>query len=203
MPAFPGIVTSAGEAALATAVASGSDFPINRIKLGTGQYAPSRAATDIVSPFSPVREFTNPSGSISGNDLQFTFHDEGTDTYNVGEVGVFSGNTLFIIASQVASSGYIFAKTGSIPLIIPVAITLTGLTATAITFTTSQAVPIATLNTAGVIQLATDGEAKTGTVANKAITPLTLKAVLDDNVLDDDARFKEGLLNYGQLGGIV
>ena len=52
-----------------------------------------------MTPFSPARTAMNPAGTASGANFQAVFVDDGMDAYDVGEIGVFSGSTLFAIAS--------------------------------------------------------------------------------------------------------
>ena len=131
MANFPMVVTNAGIAAQAQAISRSQNFVLDRIKIGRGQYTPVNTATDIRTPFAPVREFTNPSGIVAGSTVQFTFLDEGADSYAVNEIGIFSGNTLYALGSDPSTT--LFAKSANTPVIIPITIQLTGVETTRIT----------------------------------------------------------------------
>lgn len=160
-------LTDAGKTALATAQGNNTAFTITRLKLGTANYTPDGTETDITTPFDPVREFTNPAGSASGNSFQFVFQDDSSDTYTVGELGVFAGDVLFAIASDTSD---IFTK-GSAPLVIPSIYTFATTSTGNITFNASATFVAATTEAAGLIEIATNTEAATGTDTNRAVTP--------------------------------
>ena len=70
--------TTAGLAALATAVANGTDFELDSVQLGEGQYTPDAGATALMTPFSPAREFDSLKGRRSGARLTVSFEDSTT-----------------------------------------------------------------------------------------------------------------------------
>ena len=153
MADFDMVIVDAGVAAQAAALANGSDFPLDRIKIGRGQYTPNTNQVDIMTPFNPTRELANPAGIVVENDTQFTFMDSGADNYDVGEIAIFSGNTLYAIGSNPAA--FLFSKAANTPLLVPIAITILGQDITNITFNNSSPIPLATVDIDGIIRLTT------------------------------------------------
>ena len=182
MAIFPVILTDAGREAIADAVGNNTTFSIDRIEIGTGQYTPVVGATDLTIPFNPVRRLVDPAGIVVGTDFQFTFTDDSDDAYNVGEVGVFSGNTLVFLASQVSSEGWLFSKNATIPLLVPVAITVQGLDLTVITFNTSNPVPLATERIQGLIRIADSATARAGLDDLEAMTAMKTRQAFDSRI---------------------
>ena len=166
------VVTTAGLAALASAVQAGNAFEIDSVQIGTGQYTPTSAATALVTPFSPPRTFMNPSGNVQGSTASFGFTDDGGDAYNVGEVGVFSGATLFAIASRPTAGGFLFAKQVTAPLLVSVHSVWSGVTnISSITFADAPAVTQATTGAPGIVELATQAEVNALSDSGRAVTP--------------------------------
>lgn len=104
------VLTNAGQQLIAQRFAANQAVVLDSLEVGTGQYTPAATATALQSPFSPVRRFPNLKGTQEGNSLLFQFEDLGSDAYNVGEVGVFSGTTLVFLASRPSSEGYLVVK---------------------------------------------------------------------------------------------
>ena len=175
MAAINMVVTTAGLAALASAVQAGNTFEIDSVQIGTGQYTPTSAATALVTPFSPPRTFMNPSGNVQGTTASFGFTDDGDDAYNVGEVGVFSGTTLFSIASRPTAGGFLFAKQTTTPLLVSVHSVWSGVTnISSVTFADAPAVVQATTGAPGIVELATQAEVNARVDTGRVITPATL-----------------------------
>ena len=128
-------LTDAGLTALAAAITAGTDFTIDSVEVGEGQYTPTSSATALDTPFSPVRVFTDPAGFVDENRMAFNFEDNGADAYDVGEIGVFSGTTLFAIGSQPSADGFIFSKAADTDLLVSVHTVVSGVAdISAITF---------------------------------------------------------------------
>ena len=128
-------LTDGGLTALAAAIAAGTDFTIDSVEVGEGQYTPSSSATALTTPFSPARVFTDPAGFVDENRIAFNFEDNGSDAYDVGEIGVFSGTTLFALGSQPSTDGFIFSKAADTDLLVSVHTVVSGVAdISAITF---------------------------------------------------------------------
>lgn len=173
-------ITTAGAAALAAAHLASMDFVLDRVKFGQGQYTPTGSETDILTPFAPVREFTNPQGYTDDNKVTAVFSDGGNDTYAVGEVGVFSGTTLYAIASQPSSEGVLFTKPVNVPYQFAAQFVVDGDEISAVTFNEAPAVMEATTTMPGVVRLAADGDStSTGAVA---VNPAQVAAIANQSV---------------------
>ena len=158
MADLPLTVTNAGRTALAAAIVAGTNLVIDRQKSGQAQYTPDGDETDIMTPFIPVREQVNPAGSSSGTTLQFVFQDESNDVYDIGEIGWFSGNVLFGISSRPAAGGWLLQK-GGLPLVVPTVYDLGDVPTGNITFNVTNQFPIATEQTPGLVQRASNTQA--------------------------------------------
>ena len=177
------VVTTAGLNALSAKIGAGQAFVLDRIKLGIGQYTPAVGATDVVTPFSPVREFASLSGSVSGNQVSFEFQDEGDAAYDVGEIGVFSGTTLFAIASQLPASGFVFSKSMDTPLLVSIHNVWSDVgSISSITFSSSPHATAATYSVMGLVKLSTDDKADIGT-GDEVITNSVLKHITDNLII--------------------
>ena len=119
-------LTDGGLTALAAAITAGTDFTIDSVEVGMGQYTPTSSATALDTPFSPVRVFTDPAGFVDENRIAFNFEDNSSDAYDVGEIGVFSGTTLFAIGSQPSTDGFIFSKAADTDLLVSVHTVVSG-----------------------------------------------------------------------------
>ena len=95
-----------------------------------------------MTPFAPVKEFLNPAGSASGTTFQFVFQDPSANVYDIGEIGIYSGNTLFAIASQPVANGWLLQK-GSLPLVVPSVYDFANVSTGNITFTVTNTFPLA------------------------------------------------------------
>ena len=177
MATFDLSTTTAG----ATLIA-GQAFTIDKIALGTGQRTPDGSETALVTPFDPVKEDTNPSGRVDGDTLYYTYTDPnvgGGNAYDVGELGMFSGNTLVFYASRPAGDGFLFQKAENSPLLVSLQVAFD--TAPNATITFANSFPqdrMASATQRGVIEIATEAEAQAGTDNERAMTPLTTKAAI-------------------------
>ena len=115
MADFPATITAVGLIARAALVAMGMTAEPAKMEIGLGQYAPTGAETAMMTPFNPVREFTDDmTGHVVGTStIEVGWQDPTDDVYNIGEIGFFlSDGTLFAIASQPAADGFLDVKTG-------------------------------------------------------------------------------------------
>ena len=184
-------ITSAGAAALAAAHAGGTSFAIDRVELGQAQYTPTGSETAIRTPFSPVRQFTNPQGYLNQDQVSLIFEDDSAAAYSVGEVGIFSGTTLYAISSQPGSP--LFAKQADIDLQLAAFLTVSGEEIAAITFSAPPPVRVATETVEGIVRLATSAE----------VTARTGNGVIRARDLPGDALPSAGSGHNGQLLQVV
>ena len=171
MADLPLTVTNVGRTALAAAIASGTNLVVTTQKSGQGQYTPDGDEIDIMTPFVPVREQMDPAGSSSGTTLQFVFQDPSSDVYDIGEIGWFSGNVLFGISSRPSSEGWLLQK-GGLPLVVPSVYDLGDVPTGNIVFNVANQFPIATEQTPGLVQRASNTQALDSTNNAVFMTPM-------------------------------
>ena len=171
MADLPLTVTNVGRTALAAAIASGTNLVVTTQKSGQGQYTPDGDEIDIMTPFVPVREQMDPAGSSSGTTLQFVFQDPSSDVYDIGEIGWFSGNVLFGISSRPSSEGWLLQK-GGLPLVVPSVYDLGDVPTGNIVFNVTNQFPIATEQTPGLVQRASNTQALDSTNNAVFMTPM-------------------------------
>ena len=164
---MPAIITDAGLALIASHVGAGTTFAVDTVKLGTAQYNPTADQTDIRTPFSPVRELTA-RGVAASNVVQFTAQDDGDAAYNVGEIGWFSGATLVAVWAEAGQN--VLVKGANSTLIATASIPVTAAQGAAITFSGVSTFPLATVDSAGIVQLH-------GTIDNTEDAAATPRAV--------------------------
>ena len=170
------VITNEGLAALVNAESNGTaDVVLSEIGFGTGKYTATREQTALSAEFKRINTLSggvDPELSI----LHINTRDDSEDSYDVYEIGVYTDSgILFAVYSQDAPiiSKSLFAVaifTADILLSIgnPESITVGD---------TNFLLNSATTETAGLVELATEAEAKAGTDATRAITPKTLDAV--------------------------
>ena len=162
---LPLYITTAGYRLLSARIVAGQMLVIDKLKLGTGRYTPDGSETDILTPFTPVKEFADPMGTAADNTFQFVFQDTSADTYNVGEFGVFAGATLFAISSRPSTEPWLIQKSSG-ALIVPTTYQFSTLSASSITFNVTSVYPLASTGVAGMTKLSSVGDT--------AVTPATL-----------------------------
>ena len=153
MADIPLTLTNVGKIALAAARAAGNKFPVDKLKIGRGQYTPDGTETDIKTAFAPTKEFVDPAGSASGTTFQFVYQDPSANVYNIGEIGIFSGATLLAIASRPSADGWLLQK-GALPLVVPSVYDFANVATGDITFTVDNTFPLGTELTPGIVSKA-------------------------------------------------
>ena len=166
------IITTGGEAALAAAHLAGTDFELDKVAFGQGQYTPTGSETAILNPFSPVREFSNPAGFRDGNKITAIFSEPNLDGYDVGEAGIFSGSVLYAIASD--PTDLLFSKPAGVPYQFAAYFVASGDSVTSVTFASAPAVIAASETALGLVQIATQIEVDARVDDRKVVTPATL-----------------------------
>ena len=152
------IATVGGLALEADAKANGTNIQITNFTIGTGQYTPTGTETDIRTQFSPRKQYSDIGVKREGATTDFTtIIPDNNDAFNIGEVGVWVGSTLYAIESQPVGSGWLATKVASQSLIMTARITDARNTA-AITSTGTFAINPATESIAGIVELATAAE---------------------------------------------
>lgn len=173
------LITTAGLEEVVNAEKSGTaPVVLSHIAFGTGKYTPSADRTNLQAEFKRFDAIAG--GSIGDNIIHIDLHDNSTEEYTVYEVGVFTeSGTLFAVYSQ---STPILQKAATSEVVLAVDITLTDIDAESITVgDTNFNLNPATTETAGIVELATESEAKAGADTTKAITPKTLSAMINNN----------------------
>ncbi|MAM57364.1 MAG: hypothetical protein CMN25_08525 [Salinicola sp.] len=173
------IVTDAGRAALTNEDNTGTGArKIAEIGLGRGQYTASdRSRTDLVDPIKRIN--TIGGETVAPDIIHVTLQDETSDTYSVGEIGLFLDNgVLFAYYSQ--PDDWIIEKAAPATLLLATDIELADIDVSSLTFGDAAFLnPPATETVLGVIEIATQEEVDAGTDRRRAVVPRTLKAMLD------------------------
>ena len=156
------VMTTAGETLRTDNIANGTTSQITRIEADMGHVttvAAAKALTDVVTPFVPVRETTNPQGKALPSDpvAQFGYLDADAVDYNIVGFGIFAGNTM---THYICDDGgaTIYPKTAG--LILNVALYITAESGDQATFAFSDdlTAPLATEVVPGLVRLATPAE---------------------------------------------
>lgn len=177
------VITNAGLAEIVNAEQNGTaPVVLSEVRFGTGQYTPTADRTALEAAF---KTFNTISGGAAGdNILHITVEDDSADAYTVYEVGVFTDSgTLFAVYSQ---TNPIISKASRSVAILATDILLGEMNPESITigdinFELNQA----TTERKGVIELATEAEAKAGTDTHRAVTPAALDKTIEahDNIV--------------------
>lgn len=177
------LITDAGLAEVVNAEQSGTaPVELSYIALGTGQYTPTADMTALKSEFKRFDSIKG--GAITDNVIHISLHDNSKEAYTVYELGVFTANgTLFAVYSQTTP---IVQKAADAEVMLVTDFVLSEIDVDSITIgDTNFILNPATTETAGLVELATEAEAKAGTDETKAITPAALDAAIEahDNIV--------------------
>ena len=182
MADFPATITAVGLIARAALVALGMTAQPAKIEIGLGQYTPTGAEIALMTPFNPVREFTDDmTGHVAGTStIEVGWQDPTDDVYNIGEIGFFlSDGTLFAISSQPVADGFLDVKTGGGTFYIA-NLQFDGQSLDDITFpASSTAVIHATTAASGIMRFGTKPESR-GTSEALGMTPGGLQGAVWD-----------------------
>ena len=171
------IITDAGIAEIVNAENNGTAPVVwSEVGYGTGQYTPSATQTALRGEFKRIDTISG--GGAGDNILHITAEDSSNDAYSVYEIGVFTETgTLFAVCSQ---STPIIAKAAAASALIALDIVLSNVNPDSVTVgDTNFVLNAATTEKQGIIELATDAEAKAKTDTHRAITPATLDKVIE------------------------
>ena len=172
-------ITNAGITAANAAQNNGFDIKITEIGLGSGHRIFDLAMTALVTE--SKRLAAHVQTSAQGNVAHISCIDESTDEYQIHELGLFlSDGTLFAYFSD---SSPINVKTASsfLPIAFNLVIKVDGLDFT-ISDSASFIIPHAREVSAGIIRIAPESLAADGVDAITAITPKTLKFIIDTKI---------------------
>ncbi|MDA5192799.1 tail fiber protein [Govanella unica] len=172
------IVTNAGRAALVNAENTGTQ-PVLIAQAGISATALSPTPATAVVP-DEIKRIGTLSGDVVADDtIHLIVRDETSKQYTVRTVGLYlADGTLFAVYGQAAP---IIEKSAQSMLLLAIDIRFADVNANELTFGDSNFLnPPATVDQPGVIELATGPEAIAGTDAVRAVTPSTLKAVIND-----------------------
>lgn len=169
------VVTKVGRQAIVNAGQTGTNaVTISHIGVGAGKYTPSESQTALTEEIKrlPIIE----GGGTGDGAIHVAMQDADAQAYTVYEVGIFlADGTLFAVCSQTEP---VVQKTKATELLLALDVTFADVDVKSIQFgDVSFGNAAATTANAGVVQLATDDEAKAGTDSQKALTPAAMTAV--------------------------
>jgi hypothetical protein len=173
-------VTDAGRAALVNAGNTGT-LPVTVDKIGVTAtaFVPTTALTALPGQLKQLSTFGG--AAVAADTIHAIIRDDSADTYSLFGFGLFlADGTLFGVYGQATA---ILEKSSLAMLLLATDIIFADIDAASITFgDTNFLNPPATTDVQGVVELATDAETITGTDAIRAVTPKSVKAVLDDRL---------------------
>ncbi|HEY4544871.1 MAG TPA: hypothetical protein VIG90_00400 [Pedomonas sp.] len=180
-------VTNAGRAALVNLPNTGTNAVLMAsVGVSATSFTPTPATTALPGE---IKRISTIAGEAVANDtIHVTVRDESSAVYTVRSFGLYlSDGTLFAVYSQ---ANPIMEKSAQAMLLLAIDVAFADISAAQITFgDTSFINPPATTERQGVVELATDAEATTGTDATRAVTPKGLKAAVTSWL---DTRFGNG-----------
>ncbi len=168
-------ITDAGRAALINVAHDGT----NAVRIASVGVSPTAivAAGDTAALPGEVKRITTVSGSaVAADVIHLVVRDESADTYTVRSFALYlADGTLFASYGQPTP---IIEKSSAALLLLAVDATLADIAAEHISFGDANFLnPPATVDTAGVVELATDAEAAALTDALRALTPKSMAAI--------------------------
>lgn len=177
------VLTSAGIAEIVNAEKNGTaPVKLTHVAFGTGQYTATAERTALQAEFKRFDAISG--GGVGDNLIHVSVQDESFDSYTVYEIGVFTeSGTLFAVYSQ---STPLNTKAEQAILMQDISIVLGEMNpASVIIGDTNFQFNSATTEREGVVEIATEAEAKAGTDTKRAITPATLDKVIEghDNIV--------------------
>ncbi|AJI53465.1 tail fiber protein [Francisella philomiragia] len=156
---------------------------ISKVSFGTGKYVADATATKLKNQ---IKELTQVTGSkIDSSTISLNIVDSSNDEYLVSEIGFWlSDGTLFAIYADTKD---LLSKTELSYLSIELQIKFDTLDTDSITFGDINVTnPPASETIRGIVQFATQAEVVAGNIADKAISPKTLKNVTSSLVTKNE-----------------
>lgn len=171
------VVTDAGRAALVNAQNTGTD-PVLVAKVGLTATAFTASAATAALPGELKQLTTFAGGAVAADTIHVSIRDDSTDTYSLRGFALYlADGTLFASYGQADPIG---EKSAQSMLLLALDVIFADIDATALSFgDTNFLLPAATTEQQGIIELATEAEAETGTDATRAMTPATHKGATD------------------------
>ena len=182
------VMTTAGENLRTQNLAGSGTSRITRIEADSGHVTTETAAmalTDVVTPFNPVRQTTNPQGRALPSDpvAQFRYLDADAVDYEIKGFGIFAGA---VMTHYICDDGgaTIYPKVAALILDIGLYITARSGDQSTFTFSADLTAPVATTRVLGLTALVTSAELAAalagadpaGAIEGKVIT---LQAIYD------------------------
>ena len=173
--AFKFVLTVAGKKALINAEHSGTArVRLNRVGFGSGQYTPTPAQSEMLNKFKDIEAVGGK--NVGDNIIHISATDSSADEYSLHEIGIYTDTgILFAIYSQ---DKPILIKVKECGALLAMDLAITEGDPGKIDFGSAQFFnPPATTTTPGVVELATNEEAKLGLLGDKVITAANLSSI--------------------------
>ncbi|MGV3511890.1 MAG: gp53-like domain-containing protein [Novosphingobium sp.] len=181
---FSIVITHAGRAALVNAANTGTgEVEITQIGLSQDALVPLETMLLLPGEFKRLGAIA---GQIVADDvIHVTLKDESSDAYTLRSLALYLGDgTMFAVAGQ--ADPILIKSPSAIPLI-AFDIAFADVSAALITFgDTDFALPSATVDRQGIVELATNAEAQAGADAVRALTPAAARAAVLGWIKDQD-----------------
>jgi len=176
-PALAIVMTQAGHDAFTAAQGGGDiDLTISQVGITDQQFVVAPTLTELPGEFK--RLDTVSGEAVGDNILHLVIRDQDDSTYQVTGFGLFlADGTLFAVYGQADA---IFEKSTMASMYVAIDMAFPTGDVSSLSFgDTNFLNPPATTETKGVIELATEAEARAGVDTQRGIVPATLKAVTD------------------------
>lgn len=175
------IITDAGIAEVINAEHDGTaPVRLTQVGVGRGIYTPTPDQTAL---HDEIKRLSSIAGGVVGDNIMHIQALDGdrSAAYAVYEIGVYTASgTLFAVYSQALP---ILHKVADSEIMLVIDFVLAGFEPTSVTVgDTNYSLAPATTSNQGVVELATDEEAVTGTDAERALTPKSGAAAIDDKI---------------------
>ena len=175
------IITDAGIAEVINAEHTGTaPVVLTQVGLGRGVYTPTPDQTAL---HDEIKRLSAISGGVVGDNIMHIQALDGAAgaSYAVYEIGVYTASgTLFAVYSQALP---IIHKVADSEIMLAIDFVLAGFEPTSVTVgDTNYSLAPATTSNQGVVELATDAEAIAGTDEERALTPKSGAAAMDDKI---------------------
>jgi len=171
-------VTTAGRAALVNATNTGT-LPVLVSQVGVTATAFTAAAdgSDLALPGELKRLVTFGGAAVAADTIHAVIRDDSADVYSLRGIALYlDDGTLFGLYGQ---ADVILEKSAAAMMLLATDVIFANIDAASLTFgDTGFLNPPATVDTSGVVELATDAETITGTDGTRAVTPKGLLAKL-------------------------
>lgn len=172
-------VTAAGRAAIVNAQNTGTTpLLVSQIGLTEQAFVAAADGSDVALPGELKRLATFAGDAVAADTIHVSITDDTADTYSLrGFAMYFDDGTLFALYGQ---ADPIVEKSAQAMALLALDAIFEALDVTALTFgDTNFALPPATTEAQGIVELATEAEAEAGADAVRAITPATHKGAMD------------------------